>query len=97
LAVNNKSGHEISFNIDGWPNMIWTVPAGSQPSYFILNSVDIRSQNANGSFTIRNVLIDRKTHYPAGSIKWTYYANEKGGPDAANQGICNGTWMAVFS
>lgn len=89
LEVRNDTNRVIRVAVEGWA-ATWMWQPGQQ-SYTSYNNVEIKSQRADGGFTVRSV--SGIVMSPA-TTTWTFHEEMTG--SSRNPGTCNGSWLLTL-
>jgi hypothetical protein len=92
LAVVNTTPQAFSFTVDGWNQLNWTWRPNEELTYVSVNGIDIKSPNADGSFTVRGAL---GTTVTTSNTSYTFHEELTGGQ--GQTGTCDGTWVMTIS
>lgn len=91
LAVVNTTNQSFSFTVDGWNQYNWTWRPNEELAYVSFNGVDIKSPNADNSFTVRGW---GGTTVTKDNTKFDWHPDMTGARGQA--GTCAGTWVMTI-
>jgi hypothetical protein len=91
LVVVNTTPVEFSFTVDGWNQSTWTWRPNEEATYVAFDNVDIKSPNADGSFTVRGK--NGTTVTPA-NTSFVFHQEYTGG--RGQTGTCDGAWLMTI-